>query len=701
MSAPNPVAAARTRFAAVGIPFLVVSIVVVMVVPLPPSLIDFLLTVNIALAVVILLTSLMVHEPLQFDVFPTLLLVTTLLRLALNVSTTRLILSGGSSKIIETFGTFVVGGSLVIGLVIFLILIVIQFAVINTGAGRVAEVSARFVLDAMPGKQMAIDADLNSGLIDETDARDRRLAISREADFYGSMDGASKFVKGDAIAAVVIVAINLLGGIAIGIFQYGFGVGESVTRFGLLTVGDGLVSQIPALLVSVASGIIVTRSVSEVDGGGFGADLWGQLIADRHTLGVAAAAVGLVGLAPGLPKVPFFTLALLLGIGAVRRPSKRTKPEPAAGALDGRLGADDAGASRSGDVEIDLASEMRVEALQLELAPDLMDLVDGSVSGNLLNRVKTLRRHLALELGLIAPLVRTRDNLSLPPATYVINVHGVEAARGLAPAGTVLVMASHPDDSIPGEPTLEPIFGLPASWVPEHLGPQLEARGHSVIDRASVILTHLSEVVRSRASDLLSRQDVQDLVEGVKEVAPSVANEVGGETLSLSELHQVLASLLAERVPIRDLVRILEAVTTAAATSRDRDVLIEAARRVLGPAICAQYVRDGGLPVITLDPVLEQHFLENLRLGENGAFLAVEPRITEAFLDESTAVIAAAENRGTSPVLICTDRLRPVLRRLLASTWPSLPVLSFQELGPQLSLDPTGVIRVDNNQPAV
>ncbi len=688
----NPVREARTRLAAVGIPFLIVSIVVVMVVPLPPSLIDFLLAFNIAIAVTILLTSLMVAEPLHFSVFPTLLLITTLLRLSLNVSTTRLILSGDQrSQIIDAFGGFVVGGSVVIGLVIFLILIVIQFAVVTTGAGRVAEVSARFMLDAMPGKQMAIDADLNSGLIDEEQARTRRLAVSREADFYGSMDGASKFVKGDAIAAVVIVLINLLGGMAIGVLQQGMSLDAAVDRYALMTVGDGLVSQIPALLVSVASGVIVTRSISD-ERGGFGTDLWGQLLQDRRTLGVAAAAVGLVGLAPGMPKVPFLSLALLLGAGAARGhdprpaaapPERPPRPVPAP------------------DGPLELAAEMRVEALELELATGLMDLVEPGRSQLLLDRVKTLRRHIAMELGLVVPLVRTRESSSLPPSTYVIRVHGVEGARGVAPAGNVLVLAAHPDDTIPGEPTLEPVFGLPASWVPEHLGPQLEARGHSVIDRASVILTHLSEVIRARAADLLARQDVQDLVEGLKETAPSVANEVDGERLTLAELHQVLSALLAERVPIRDLVRILEAVTSVPGTSRDRDSIIEAARRALGPAICAQFSRDGTLPVITLDPRLEHHLLESLRQGEAGAFLATEPAVTEAVLDEMTAVIAAAENQGHSPVLLCSDRLRPVLRRLLASTWPSLPVLSFHELSPQLSLEPTGVIRVDQRQQAV
>lgn len=689
---PNPVKEARTRIAAVGIPFLIVSIVVVMVVPLPPPLIDFLLAFNIAIGVMILLTSLMVAEPLQFSVFPTLLLITTLLRLALNVSTTRLILSGNQrSQVIDAFGNFVVGGSVVIGLVIFLILIVIQFAVVNTGAGRVAEVSARFMLDAMPGKQMAIDADLNSGLIDEDQARDRRVAVSREADFYGSMDGASKFVKGDAIAAVVIVMINLLGGMAIGVLQQGMSVSEAVDRYALMTVGDGLVSQIPALLVSVASGVIVTRSISD-ERGGFGTDLWGQLLQDRRTLGVAAAAVGLVGMAPGLPKLPFLSLAMLLAAGAARgRPAEKA---PDLG------GADNTPAPS--DSPIDLTSEMRVEPLELELSSDLMDLVDGGRAGQLLDRVKTLRRHIAMELGLVAPLVRTREQGQLPRSNYAIRVHGVEVARGVAPAGNVLVLASHPDDLIPGQPTIEPVFGLPASWVPEHLGPQLEARGHSVIDRASVILTHLSEIVRSRAADLLARQDVQELVDALRETAPAVANEVDGDGgLDLAELHQVLSSLLAERVPIRDLVRILEAVTSVPVANRDRDALVEAARRSLGPAICSQFTRDSKLPVITIEPRLEQHLLESLRQGEGGAFLALDPATTEAMLDEVTAVVAAAENQGHAPVLLCSDRLRPVLRRLLASTWPSLPVLSFQELGADLSLEPTGVIRVDNHQPAV
>jgi flagellar biosynthesis protein FlhA len=632
-----------------------------------------------------------------------LLLITTLFRLALNVSTTRLILSGhGNSKIIDTFGEFVIGGNVVIGLVIFLILVVIQFAVITTGAGRVAEVSARFILDAMPGKQMAVDADLNSGLIDDNEARRRRLAISREADFYGSMDGASKFVKGDAIAGVIIVLINLLGGIAIGITQLDLGLGEAAMRFSLLTVGDGLVSQVPALLVSVASGVIVTRAVTDEEGG-FGTDLWGQLLRDRPTLSMAATAVLVLGLVPGLPKLPFLLLATGLGLAALRRPGKAERAGGATGVALRSAGPGVAAAPSPGgadDTTDRLVEEMRVDALGLELASDLLDLVDRA-TGTLLPRVRTLRRHVAMDLGLVIPLVRTSDNLTLPQATYVIKVHGVEAGRGEAPVGQLLVLAAQPEADLPGRPTTEPVYGLPAAWVPEHLGPQLEAMGHSVIDRTSVILTHLSEVIRQRAADLLSRQDVHDLVEAMREAAPSLANEIGNEGVSYAQLHQVLAALLREGVPVRDLVRITEAVSTAAIRSRDLDNLVEAARRALGPAICAQHSVHGRLPALTFEPLLEQQLLEALRPGETGPFLGLAPRVTELLLDATILTVAEVENRGESPVLVCSAQLRPVLRRLLMSSLPNLAVLSFNELGPALSLNPVGVINVDTNAATV
>jgi flagellar biosynthesis protein FlhA len=704
MTAPlNPVAQGRTRIASAGVPLLVVSMVVIMVVPLPGPIIDLLLAVSISLSIMILLTAMMVKEALEFSVFPTLLLITTLFRLALNVSTTRLILSGnGESKIIETFGQFVIGGNVVIGLVIFLILVVIQFAVITTGAGRVAEVSARFILDAMPGKQMAVDADLNSGLIDDNEARRRRLAISREADFYGSMDGASKFVKGDAIAGVVIVLINLLGGIAIGFTQLDLGLGEAALRFSLLTVGDGLVSQVPALLVSVASGVIVTRAVTD-EGGGLGTDVWGQLLADRQTLAMASGAVLVLGMVPGLPKVPFLLLAAGLGFAALRRPRRGET-----GSGDGRANAGPAVAGAPGgpapaggdDTTDRLVEEMRVDALALELSSDLLDLVDRA-TGSLLPRVRTLRRHVAMDLGLVIPLVRTSDNLTLPQATYVIKVHGVEAGRGEAPMGQVLVLAAQPEVDLPGRPTTEPVYGLPAAWVAEHLGPQLEAMGHSVIDRTSVILTHLSEVIRQRAADLLSRQDVHDLVEAIRESAPSLANEIGNEGVSYAQLHQVLAALLREGVPVRDFTRIVEAVSTAAGRSRDVDNLVEAARRALGPAICAQLAVNGRLPALTFDPMLEQQLLEAVRPGESGAFLALNPKVTEQLLDSAILTVAEVENRGDAPVLVCSAQLRPILRRLFASSLPNLAVLSFNELSPALSLNPVGVINVDANAAAV
>lgn len=701
MAPLNPVAEGRTRIASAGIPLLVVSMVVIMVVPLPGAIIDLLLAVSISLAIMILLTAMMVKEALDFSVFPTLLLITTLFRLALNVSTTRLILSGhGSSKIIETFGEFVISGNVVIGLVIFLILVVIQFAVITTGAGRVAEVSARFILDAMPGKQMAVDADLNSGLIDDNEARRRRLAISREADFYGSMDGASKFVKGDAIAGVVIVLINLLGGIAIGVTQLDLGLGEAAMRFSLLTVGDGLVSQVPALLVSVASGVIVTRAVTD-EGGGLGTDVWGQLLRDRPTLSMASGAVLMLGLVPGLPKVPFLLLATGLGVAALRRPGKVARNAAAAeprSAVSSPAAASGAG---GGDETTErLVEDMRVDALGLELSSDLLDLVDRA-TGTLLPRVRTLRRHVAMDLGLVIPLVRTSDNLTLAQATYVIKVHGVEAGRGEAPLGQVLVLAARPDADLPGRPTTEPVYGLPAAWVAEHLGPQLEAMGHSVIDRTSVILTHLSEIIRQRAADLISRQDVHDLVDAIRESAPSLANEVGNDGVSYAQLHQVLGALLREGVPIRDFTRIVEAVSTAAIRSRDLDHLVESARRALGPAICSQLAVNGRLPALTFDPLLEQQLLEAIRQGESGAFLSLNPGITEQLLDATILTVADVENRGENPVLVCSAQLRPVLRRLLMSSLPNLAILSFNELSGSLSLNPVGVINVDANAAAV
>ncbi|MDY7103145.1 MAG: flagellar biosynthesis protein FlhA [Actinomycetota bacterium] len=684
MAAPISVAASRSRMALIGVPFGIVSIIAVMVVPLPSALVDLLLAFNISLAILILVTSMAVKDPLEFSVFPALLLVTTLFRLALNVSTTRLILGQGfAGKIVEAFGMFVVAGSVIIGLVVFLILVVIQFAVITNGAGRVAEVGARFVLDAMPGKQMAIDADLNAGLITDTVARQRRLEVTREADFYGAMDGASKFVKGDAIAGLVIVAINLIGGIAVGVLQFGLGVGESVQRFALLAVGDGLVSQLPALLISVASGIIVTRVSTDGDGG-LGGDLWMQLLRNARVLGIGAAAVTVLSFVPGLPRVPFLVIGVTLAVSALRA---RSAAEEAPLELE----------AAEPEPELDesevLREQLRVEPLELELSPDLFDLVDPDRGGNLLDRVRALRRQLARELGLVVPLVRTRDNLTLPPAAYVIQVNGVEAGSGEAPPGHVLVLA---DGAVPvtvGRATTEPVYGLPASWVPADLAEHLELQGATVVDRGSVIITHLSDIARRYAPDLLSRQVVHELVESLRDTSPTVVGDVGTDRLPLSEVQEVLRGLLREGVSIRDLASILEAVS-AAPTMRTEDRLA-VAREALAPAICAAAAKDGVMSVLTFEPALEQQLLENMRQTDGGPQFAAPPELTERLINAVDRALAEQEELGHQVAIVCSPQLRTTIRRLVVHTRPLLPVIAYSELRSNVEVESRGVIRLE------
>ena len=606
-------------------------------------------------------------------------------RLALNVSATRLVLLDGfAGKVIESFGHFVVGGSLVVGLVIFVILVVIQFVVITNGAGRVAEVAARFTLDAMPGKQMAIDADLNSGLIDEDEARRRRAEVSQEADFYGAMDGASKFVKGDAIAAIVITLVNLFGGFFVGVVQRHQSMGDAISTYSLLSIGDGLVSQIPALLISISTGLIVTRATTDGD---MGSDLLRQFGAQRRAVQIAGSAIIALAMIPGLPKLPFLLVGGAVLVIAQRLPkqddgSKET-PEAVAALA----------AAPSPDSPESIARDMRVEPLELELAYDLIDLVDASTGGDLLDRVRALRRKLALELGIVIPLVRTRDNLDLPPKTYAIRLHGVEVARGEAPAGMLLAIG---DDlgSLPGTVTKEPVFGLDAKWVPVEMRRHVGLAGATVVDRSSVVTTHLAEVVRSHAAQLLGREDVKTLIDMVKATHPVVVEELTPAPLTLGEIQRCLQSLLTERVCIRDLVRIFEAMSARARASVDPDGLVEAARGALGPAISADHAVDGRLPVLTFDPLLEQTLLESLRTGDSGGFLMLDPLYAERLALEAARVAEQVEQTGDHPVLVCAQPLRLPVRRLVESAAPRLPVLSYAELGGQLSIIPVGVVNV-------
>jgi len=673
------------RLGQFAMPATVVAVIFMMIVPMPTVLIDLLIAANITAALLVLLVSMFVTKPLDFASFPALLLIATLFRLALNVSVTRrVLLDGYAGKVVEAFGHFVIGGSLIVGMVIFLILIIIQFVVITNGAGRVAEVGARFTLDAMPGKQMAIDVDLNSGLIDDDEARRRRTEIGAEADFYGAMDGGSKFVKGDAVAAIVITIVNLVGGLLIGVLQKHMAVGDAVHTYSLLTVGDGLVSQIPALLMSVATGLIVTRATAGAD---MGSDVFRQFAAQHKAMRFAGFGILLLSFIPGLPKLPF----LLVGGAAVLTAIRLASQEEEQKLRDAPLAI--TGPEQSPDSPESLVEEMRVAPIELDVAYDVVDLVDPAGGGDLLNRVKALRRKFALEMGLVLPPVRTRDDLDLPLSTYRIRLHGVEIARGSAPPGCVLVIGDELE-ALPGQATQEPVFGLAAKWVSAELRHQAELSGATVVDRASVVTTHLSEVVRENASRLLGREDVRMLSDAMRRSNPAVVEDLTPALLTLGEIQRVLQSLLEERVPIRDLVRIYEALSQQARSSSDHERLVEAARAMVGPAICAAHGVDGALSVLTLDPMLEQQLVESVRPSEQGSYLLMDTLALQRIVEETVRLTKQAEHNGGTPVLVCTSQIRSALRRVLRGELPRLPVLSYAELSGSLDIRTIGVVNL-------
>ena len=673
------------NLAKLAIPIGVVGIILLLVVPVPAVLLDFLIIINILLGLVTLLTTMFVKKPLDFSVFPSLLLVATLFRLGLNVASTRLVLGDGyAGQVIASFGEVAVGGSIIIGAVIFLILVVIQFVVVTKGAERVAEVGARFTLDAMPGKQMAIDADLNAGLITDTQARERRAEVSAEADFYGAMDGASKFVKGDAIAGIIIIIINLVGGIAIGMIQRGLEIGEAMSTYSLLTIGDGLVTQIPALLMAVSTGMIVTRSNAESD---IGTTASAQLTQSRNALMIAGAAALLMALIPGMPIIPFVVIGIALILF-----SRRIK----AGEERDQAGKDAAVAAESlaprSDTAEDLIETMRVHALEILLAPDLVDLVSGS-QDDLLARVRSLRRKIAMDLGVVVPPVRTRDSVDLPSATYVIRIAGVEAGRGTAPAGKVLALGDALD-LLPGTATVEPVFGLAGKWVPSEMRHSAEMTGATVIDRVSVLVTHLSSIITGNAARLLTREDVRVLTDGVKQVNPSAVDDLIPGLLSLAEVQRVLQGLLVELIPINDLPRIYESLSLRAKVSADPEGLVEAARQALGPVLTAQYLDDGLLRVIMIEPGLEQSMLEGMRPSEQGTQIMLDAARIDAILGSLKEALANVEASGLTAVLVCAPALRPAIRRLVSAHAGGLPVLSYQEVtSANVAIETVGVVR--------
>ena len=667
----------------------VVLIVVMMILPLPSLVLDLLLAVNISLALLVLLLTMTVTEPLQLSVFPSLLLIATLFRLALNVSSTRLILLHGfAGRIIEAFGNFVVGGNYVVGFVIFLILVVIQFVVITKGAERVAEVAARFTLDAMPGKQMSIDADLNAGLITDGEARRRRREIEREADFYGSMDGASKFVKGDAIAGIIITVINILGGLAIGVGQQGLPLAQALQRYTLLTVGDGLVSQIPALLISTATGIIITRAASDKS---MGVELTEQLFGEPKVLRVAACVLLFFAFIPGLPVLPFFVLGGATGGLAYLMQSWQVSQ-----AQVEQQAAEERELEETKRPE-NVLSYLQLDRIELEIGYGLIPLVDAEQGGDLLERVTMIRRQMALEMGLVIPPVRIRDNLQLAPGTYSIKIKGVEVGQGELMLNHYLCMDSGGVvEPVVGIETREPAFGLPALWVPASGRQEAEVAGYTVVDPPSVLATHLTEIIRRYSHELIGRQEVKLLMDGLKEEYGAVVDELVPNLLSLGEIQKVFQNLLREGISIRNLVTILEALADSASLVKDTDVLTEYVREALARQISQTHTGEQGfIPAITLDPAIEDLVSQAIQHTDRGTFVNLDPREAGQLLDKIAQAWEKAAARGHQAVILCSPAIRLALRRLTERALPSLPILSYNEISPDSSVQAVGMVTWD------
>ena len=668
------------RTAEIGLALGVVFVIALLVVPLPSFLLDLFLATAIGLSVVVLLVSLYTTDPLEFSSFPALLLLLTLFRLALNVSSTRLILAkGDAGEVIQAFGQFVVGGNYAVGIVLFLILIGINFIVITKGAGRVAEVAARFTLDAMPGKQMAIDADLGAGLIDESQARKRRDEIARQADFYGAMDGSSKFVKGDAIAGLLITAINIIGGIFIGVVQRGLSFSEAASTYTILTVGDGLVSQIPALVVSTAAGLMVTNA-----GGGtrMGPQLASQLGAHPKAMWMASGVLAFFAAVPGLPKMPFLILAVgTAGLARLAGKAETKRMDDAA----------QANAVETAPVETPdpMQDLLQIDPIELEVGYALIPLVDERQGGDLLERISLLRKQAALELGMLIPQIRIRDDIRLPANEYVIKLRGSEIARAeVMPRFLLALDTGGVIQQIDGMDTVDPSFGMPARWIASARRSEAESFGYVVVEPSTMVATHLMEMLKGSAAELLGRQDVQEMVEMLKKTHPALVDEIIPGKLSLGVLHRVLQRLLRERVPIRDLVSILEALGDAADQTKDPEILTEHVRRALSNVIARLYMDvTGGIRAVTMGPRLEQALagLFGPRAGQAGATL-LTPDTLAALLRELNNVSLSHNSEGRPLPLIVPPNLRVGVRRLVEPVMPQLPVISLAELPPTITL---------------
>ncbi|MNO11987.1 Flagellar biosynthesis protein FlhA [compost metagenome] len=666
----------------------IIGIVLLMIIPIPTWLLDILLIVNISISLMILLVAMNTKEALQFSIFPAMLLITTLFRLALNVSTTKLILGQAKAgDVVATFGSWVSQGEPVVGFVVFLILVVVQFIVITKGSERVAEVAARFTLDAMPGKQMSIDADLNAGLINEQQARERRSKIEREADFYGAMDGASKFVKGDAIASIIILLINLIGGFIIGMSIHGMGFAEALSTYSILTIGDGLVSQIPALLISTAAGLIVTRASSE---GNLADDITGQLFTYPKLIYIVAGTITLLGLFT--PIGPWTTLpfAGILVFAAIRMQRNMDRKVIEQEMQEEEQQIEEV---RSPESVINL---LQVDPIEFEFGYGLIPLADTAQGGDLLDRIIMIRRQCALEMGLVVPVIRIRDNIQLKPNEYVIKIKGNVVGGGELLLNHYLAMSpGMDDDSITGIETQEPAFGLPALWIDESTKDRAELSGYTVVDPPSVVATHLTEMIKKHAHELLGRQETKALIDNLREGYAVLVDELIPSVLSIGDVQKVLAKLLREKISIRDMVTIFETLADYGTYTKDPDILTEYVRQALSRQITQQYTRQGEtMRVITVGPTLEKKIAESVQQSDQGSYLALDPVSTQTVFQKLTEQINRLIQSGQQPIVLTSPTIRMYLRQVIERSMQDIPVLSYSELEPNVEIQSVGVVNL-------
>ncbi len=676
------------------IAFVLIGVIAMMIIPLPPFLLDIFLTLMISLAIIIMLISLYIENVLDFSVFPGMLLIITLFRLGLNVATTRLILTEGEAgSVIHTFGTFVTKGNMVVGSIIFIILVIIQFVVITKGAGRIAEVAARFTLDAMPGKQMAVDADLNAGIISESEAKDRRRNIGREADFYGAMDGASKFVRGDAVAGIIITVINIIGGFIVGMTMLDMSFQDSLKRFTLLTIGDGLVTQMPALMISTASGIIVARAASKQN---LGDEVMAQLTQNTKSLFTASGFMCVTALIPGMPTIPFLLLAIAVGsLGLAVKRGKAAKKVAIA---------DQEAAQKTEKEETanpdKIESYLQVDQMELEIGYGLISLVDVNQGGDLLERITMLRRQCATEIGLIVPPIRIRDNIQLKANQYVVKIKGIEVGQGELMTGCFLAMdPGGTSQKIQGIPTVEPAFGLPAIWITHSQKEAADIAGYTVVELPAVIATHLTELIRNHAGEILTRQDVKALIDNMKASNSTVVEELVPGLLGVGEIQKVLINLLNEKISIRDMGSLLEALANGAKLSKSEAYLTEQCRQSLSRQICKVYKDSTGcIHVISLEPKLEQLLEASVQNTERGPRLVIRPELVGRIVGRLSALVERMVAQNMQPVLLCSPGIRYQLRKILEGSFPNLTLLSYSEIAHGVNVKATGTVVLNENE---